>query len=125
MVYNRQQIKMKKFILSLILVFVAMGYVNAQTKYQVTVTIRITKVFYTDNYYSDKAFSTPSISTVSYTVCESSPDKAKQEAKNECSTVCRRDSGRQLGKEVVNGITYWVKEYREVYDASVQVVGNC
>ena len=119
--------KMKKIILtSLFLAFLGVYAVNAQNKYQVTVSVQIKYVYYTDSNYlyedhSSVQEGTPQV----FDVCADTPEEAKDEAKSECSTVCSRNWGRELGRQVQNGQTYYVKEYREVWEASAKRVGSC
>ena len=125
--YNRAKRTMKKFlIVILLLVGAGMCKLNAQNYYQVTVSVQITYEYYTDEYYSDldhtaTAAGVPQI----FTVCASTPEEAKNEAKDECSTVCRRNNGRKLGKQLIGSKYYYVKEYREVYDASTKYLRAC
>ena len=118
---------MKKVLFALgFLTFFCIYQVNAQTKYQVTVSVQITTVYFNDSDYYDEAFSSKSAGTSQViNVCADTPEEAKNEAKSECSTMCRRDSGRKLGRVTVNGKTYYAKEYREVYDASAKAIGSC
>lgn len=118
---------MKKLVLvSLLLAFISIYRVNAQTQYSVTVKVQITYVYYNDSYYCDEAFSSKAAGTPQiFTVCADTPEEAKNEAKSECSSVCSRNSGRKLGRQTVNGKTYYVMEYREVWDATATAKGSC
>ncbi|MBR3799935.1 MAG: hypothetical protein IKK36_13615 [Bacteroidales bacterium] len=114
---------MKKVLLAILLLAgIGMCELNAQKYYKVTVQVQKTYEYYTDaDYiYKDHTSKQSGQSQIIY-VCASSPEEAKREAKDECSTLCSRGWGRSLGKQ--NG--YYVKEYREVYDASAEYVRDC
>lgn len=118
---------MKKLLFALLfLTFFGIYRVDAQTKYSVTVYVKITQEYYNDENYLDKAFDSSFEGTPqNIIVCADTPEEAKSEAKSECSTMCSRDYGRKLGRKNVNGKTYYVKEYRKVSDASAISIGSC
>lgn len=110
---------MKKVVLA-ILLFAGIGIskVQAQTIYNVTVSVQIITHYYNDENHYDEAFqSTSSGQSQPFQVCAETPDEAKEQAKYECSTACAR-SGRNLGRQNVRGKYYYVTEERRVYDAS-------
>ena len=118
---------MKKVLLAILLLAgIGMCELNAQNYYKVTVQVQIRYEYYTDKDYYNYDHSATSAGTAqSFMVCASTPEEAKNEAKSECSTVCSRNSGRKLGLQNVGGKFYYVKEYREVYDASTEYKGAC
>ena len=118
---------MKKIVLmTLFLAILGICKVNAQNKYTVTVNVQVTYVYYTDQYYTDEAFETDMDGqSQTFIVCADTPNEAEDEAKSECSTVCNKSMGRKLGSQVLNGQTYYVKEFRKVYSATATKVGTC
>lgn len=110
---------MKKVLLA-ILLFAGIGIsnVHAQWIYKVSVSVQVIRHYYNDSNHYDQAFETTSQGqSQPFDICAETPDQAKEQAKYECSSACSR-SGRDLGRQSVNGQYYYVTEERRVYDAT-------
>ncbi len=120
---------MKKVLFALFFAaFFGIYNINAQTKYEVTVSVQVTTVYYNDQYYRDIAFESKSAGVPQIiTVCADTPEKAESMAKSECSTMCSTSGreGKKMGRVTVNGKTYYAIEHKEVYQATAKVKGTC
>ena len=91
--------------------------------YKVKVYYEVTRKYYDNGSVAfEKSSGTRS---ETFYVCESTADRARSEAKSECQSVCSRNSGRDMGIQTVNGVSYRVYEYRTITDTEVEYVREC
>jgi len=112
---------MKKTLL-LLIALICIGFsVNAKEMFRVTVTVKVIYVYY-DEYGGEVGRTSTNGTPQVIDRCADTPEKAKDDAKDECSTMCqgRKDEGKKL----YNGKYYQCYSQKEVYDATARKLGQ-